>query len=611
MVNASKLQDYALIGNCRTAALVSKQGSIDWCCFPEFHSPAIFSALLDEKRGGFFSIAPVHKFHSHQKYIDDTAVVETIFETTGGEIKMNDFFVVMTEDQKKLSLFPDHEILRIIQCISGTVQMKMEFEPTIFYGSKSATLVDNKNLGIKFTWKENSFILQSTLSPRQLNVHSNNATAYFILQQGESVIFSFSCSSQSPAVIPELKVTACDRFLQSIDYWKDWISRCSYKGIYKEHVRRSALTLKLLAHAPSGSIIAAPTTSLPEAPGSERNWDYRYCWLRDASFTVRVLVKLGYEEEAHAYMNWILHATKLTQPELRVLYSVYGQAKLKEKKIDWLEGFQNSKPVRIGNGADDQFQLDVYGEVLDAFYSYSKLIREFDNESCKFMLGLGEIICKKWDQPDNGIWEARSSVVHHTHSKVMAWVGLDRLIKLCKKYKWKKAPVEKFDRIKKEIEDQIESSGFNSELNSYTRIFNESSVDASSLVFSLVDYCDANSAKMISTVQCIFKKLSKNRFIYRYRNEEDGLKGQEGSFGICNFWMIENLAKQGKTEDAIVLFKNMLKCSSDTGLFSEELNPESYELFGNYPQGFTHIGLINAAFSINESLKKQPTHDRW
>ncbi|HEY6915978.1 MAG TPA: glycoside hydrolase family 15 protein, partial [Paludibacter sp.] len=509
------------------------------------------------------------------------------------------------------SLFPDHEILRIIQCISGTVQMKMEFEPTIFYGSKSATLVDNKNLGIKFTWKENSFILQSTLSPRQLNVHSNNATAYFILQQGESVIFSFSCSSQSPAVIPELKVTACDRFLQSIDYWKDWISRCSYKGIYKEHVRRSALTLKLLAHAPSGSIIAAPTTSLPEAPGSERNWDYRYCWLRDASFTVRVLVKLGYEEEAHAYMNWILHATKLTQPELRVLYSVYGQAKLKEKKIDWLEGFQNSKPVRIGNGADDQFQLDVYGEVLDAFYSYSKLIREFDNESCKFMLGLGEIICKKWDQPDNGIWEARSSVVHHTHSKVMAWVGLDRLIKLCKKYKWKKAPVEKFDRIKKEIEDQIESSGFNSELNSYTRIFNESSVDASSLVFSLVDYCDANSAKMISTVQCIFKKLSKNRFIYRYRNEEDGLKGQEGSFGICNFWMIENLAKQGKTEDAIVLFKNMLKCSSDTGLFSEELNPESYELFGNYPQGFTHIGLINAAFSINESLKKQPTHDRW
>lgn len=604
MVDVSRLRDYALIGDCRTAALISKRGSIDWCCFPEFHSPAIFSAILDKKRGGFFSIAPVQKFHSFQKYIDNTVVVETIFQTEDGEVKLNDAFVVMREDQKKLSLFPDHEVLRVVQCTAGTVQLKMDFEPTIFYGEKKARLINNKNLGIKFTWRENSFILQSTLDSEQIHVDSTKAAAYFILEKGESVIFSLSCSSQSPAVIPDLKITACDRFIQTLDYWRNWINRCSYQGIYKEQVRRGALTLKLLAHAPSGAIIAAPTTSLPEAPGSGRNWDYRYCWLRDASFTVRVLVKLGYEEEVHAYMNWILHATKLTQPELQVLYSVYGQAKLKEKKINWMEGFRNSKPVRIGNGAHDQFQLDVYGEVLDAFYSYSKLIKKFDNESRKFMLGLGEIICKKWNEPDNGIWEVRSSPAHHTHSKVMAWVGLDRLTKLCKEYKWKKAPVEKFEEVKNAIRNKIESFGFNSELNSYTQVFSEDSLDASSLVFSLVDYCSADSKKMISTVRCILDKLAKNGFIYRYQNKDDGLAGREGAFGICNFWMVENLAKQGNTEDAIILFDKMLKCASDTGLFSEELDPESFELLGNYPQGFTHIGLINAAFSIDEALKK-------
>jgi GH15 family glucan-1,4-alpha-glucosidase len=295
MVDVSRLRDYALIGDCRTAALISKRGSIDWCCFPEFHSPAIFSAILDKKRGGFFSIAPVQKFHSFQKYIDNTVVVETIFQTEDGEVKLNDAFVVMREDQKKLSLFPDHEVLRVVQCTAGTVQLKMDFEPTIFYGEKKARLINNKNLGIKFTWRENSFILQSTLDSEQIHVDSTKAAAYFILEKGESVIFSLSCSSQSPAVIPDLKITACDRFIQTLDYWRNWINRCSYQGIYKEQVRRGALTLKLLAHAPSGAIIAAPTTSLPEAPGSGRNWDYRYCWLRDASFTVRVLVKLGYE----------------------------------------------------------------------------------------------------------------------------------------------------------------------------------------------------------------------------------------------------------------------------------------------------------------------------
>jgi GH15 family glucan-1,4-alpha-glucosidase len=484
------------------------------------------------------------------------------------------------------------------------MQMKMEFTPKIFYGRKDASITDNKKLGIKFSWKENSFILLTTLSKEQISVSKFKAEARFLLDKGDTVIFSLSCSQQSPAILPELKTTAWKRMEQTIDYWKKWISQCTYDGIYKEQVCRSALALKLLAHAPSGAIIAAPTTSLPEHPGGERNWDYRYCWLRDASFTVRALIKLGFHEEAHAYMNWMLHATQLTRPKLQVMYSVYGKPKLKERSLNWLAGYENSRPVRIGNGAHDQFQLDVYGEVLDAFFSYSEIISEFDRATRKFLLGLGEVICKQWDQPDNGIWEMRSAPSHHTHSKVMAWVGLDRLIKLCTKYKWRNVPVEKYERIKKEIAQQVEMFGYNKEVGSYTRSFNEESVDASSLVFSLTEFCDVEAPQMKSTIQNIFKQLSKNNLIYRYR-ADDGISGQEGAFGICNFWLCENLSKAGNLDAAIAIFEAVQKCAGPTGLLSEEIDPDTSELLGNYPQGFTHIGLINAVLSMNENLNKK------
>jgi len=603
MMNAPKIHDYSLIGNCRSAALVSKLGSIDWCCLPEFHSPAIFSALLDSGKGGFFSIAPDSAFSSSQKYLEDTNVVETVFTTKEGTVKLIDAFVAATEEEKQLSLFPDHEMLRIVQCTSGSMSLKMEFAPTLFYGKNPASLINNKKLGIKFSRKENNFVLLTTLPEAELHVRNNKASAHFSIEKGHSAVFSFSCSRQSPAVLPELRTTAWGRMEQTIDFWKKWMSQCAYNGFYKEEVRRSALVLKLLAHAPSGAIIAAPTTSLPEAKGGGRNWDYRYCWLRDASFTVRALIQLGFKEEAQAYLNWILHATQLTQPKLQVLYSVYGRAKLKEQKLDWLEGYEHSRPVRVGNGAHDQLQLDVYGEVLDAFFSYSKLISAFDRSTRKFLLGLGKVICKLWDQADNGIWEMRSSPAHHTHSKVMAWVGLDRLLKLCSQYQWKNVPVEKYQRIKEEIEKQIETKGFHTEFNYYTRSFEDPSLDASSLVFSLVGYCSASSPNMLSTIRNIRERLSENDLIYRYRSD-DGIEGSEGAFGICNFWLAENLAKTGNTKDAIAVFEKMQKGASPTGLFSEEIDPVSYELLGNYPQGFTHIGLINAAFTINEILQE-------
>lgn len=600
------IADYGLIGNCRAAALVSRNGSIDWCCIPDFDSPSIFAALLDTDKGGRFKIAPSATHETSQSYLPDTNVLETHFTTQEGRVHLTDCFVTMSENQKTHSLFPDHEILRIVEGIAGSVSIDLEYSPTTYYGRYHPRLEDEKKLGLRFSWKENTYVLATTLEPGAIKISesANTAFAEFRINAGERVIFSLSHSCQNPAVLVELETTGYSRMQNTVTYWKHWVSQCTYSGLYHHHVKRSALALKLLAYAPSGAIIAAPTTSLPEAPGEDRNWDYRYCWLRDASFTIRALVNLGFEHEAHAYMSWILHATQLTRPELQVVYTIFGDAKLKEQTLDWLSGYKKSTPVRIGNSADRQFQLDVYGEVLDAVYTYSPLVKEFDRHSKKFILALGKVICKSWNQPDNGIWEIRSSCIHHTHSKVMAWVGLDRLIKLCKKYQWSAAEVQTFKRNADLIRQEVEASGFNTELNSYTRELKGSDVDASLLVLSLVGFCEAGSPAMVSTTNLICERLSKNNLIYRYRDIEDGLQGQEGSFGICNFWLAENFAKSGRLEKAMEVFDMMLHHASPTGLLSEEIEPDTHQLLGNYPQGFTHIGLINAAISINEEHLK-------
>ncbi len=597
----TRLSDYALIGNCRSAALVSKSGSIDWCCFPEFDSPAIFASILDGERGGYFSVSPVTDHESFQKYTPGTNVVETRFTTDDGEACLIDAFTVLTDKEKDASLFPDHEILRIVEGVRGTLTMKLECQPRHFYGKYIPDLRDCGRLGVRFSWKENIYTLLTTLDAETLFFGSGSVETQFEISAGDRVMLSLSYCSQSPAVLPELKVTGFNRMQTTITYWKEWIGRCTYQGLYGEAVRRSALILKLLTHAPSGAIIAAPTTSLPEEAGGGRNWDYRFCWLRDASFTTRVLVHLGFEEETRAYLNWIIHATALTRPELQVVYSVFGESRLKESVLPWLSGFRNSRPIRIGNGADRQFQLDIYGEVLDAAFTFSQLKKGFDRETKKFLIGLGKVLCKVWKDPDSGIWEVRSSPDHHTHSKVMAWVGLDRLVALCEMYKWKDAPVDEFIRTARQIKSQIEQHGYNQILRSYTRVLNGDSLDASSLTFSLVGFCDAASAQMSTTTERIYAELTQNNLVYRHRNTDDGLEGEEGAFGVCAFWLAENLAKSGRIEDAIRVFEATLRLASPTGLLSEEMDPETGELLGNYPQGFTHIGLINAAITISNA----------
>lgn len=605
-MTALDLADYSLIGNSRAAALVSRMGAIEWCCLPEFHSPSVFASLLDRNKGGFFSIAPADGIPGKQRYLPDTNILETSFDLIEGSIRILDCFTIPSVEAKKRTLFPEHEILRVVEGVAGCVQMKLRYFPRPWYGKLNPHLKDRKQLGIHCGWKEDIYTFLTTLPPDQLILSEgkDNVSAQFEVKQGERILFSLSYCSNSPAVLPELALTGWQRLEETVLFWKNWIAQCTYSGFYEEHVRRSALVLKLLAHAPSGAIIAAPTTSVPEKPGGERNWDYRYCWLRDASFTVNALMDLGFEEEAHAYMSWILHATRLTRPEIQVVYSVYGHTSLKEQSLDWLEGYQDSRPVRIGNGADTQFQLDLYGEVMDAAYTYYQRTALPDRDTKKFITGLGEAICRLWNKPDNGIWEIRSAPVHHTHSKVMAWVGLDRIIKLSEKFAWKDLPLQKYQQVAAQLRMAIEAEGYNESLQSYTRAFKGNTLDASLLTLPMAGYCDFTSPRMISTVKAIENTLSENRLIYRYLGDDDGVAGDEGSFGVCNFWLIMNLARSGNLEKAIDLFETMLDYCSPTGLFSEEADPDLRTLLGNYPQGFTHIGLINAAVCINEVLKK-------
>ena len=606
-----EISDFALIGNSCGAALVSKYGSIDWCCLPEFDSPAIFAALLDRDIGGFFAIHPQGVYESAQKYLTDTNVVETVFTTGSGQASLTDAFTAMTEEENQRSLNPDHEILRIVEGTSGTTFLRMQFIPRTNYGKSAASLEDYGKLGITFTWKGHICTLITTLSTEKIKlVGDEKAEAEFEISVGQRIIFSLSYCNQAPAIIPELKETGWNRMANTVTYWRDWIGSCTYSGLYAEHVKRSALALKLLAHAPSGAIIAAPTTSLPENPGHERNWDYRYCWLRDASFTIRVLLKLGFEQEAHAYTNWILHATQLTRPRLQVVYTTYGHTKLKESILDWLSGYRESTPVRVGNNAYDQFQLDVYGEVLDAIYAYSSIVQQFDRDTRMFIIGLGKVICKIWNQPDHGIWEIQSSKKHHTHSKVMCWVGLDRLMKVCRKYQWREAPMQAFHETSEKIRAEVEHAGYKDTLSAYVGTLGSQDLDASALTFSLVGYTKFDSPRMVSTMQAICKHLLEQYMVYRYKGLDDGLSGKEGAFALCNFWLAENLARSGSYDEARKIFEATLNCMGAAGLLSEQIDPATGGLLGNYPQAFTHIGLVNAALAIDEEYTKQQLHQK-
>jgi GH15 family glucan-1,4-alpha-glucosidase len=592
------IQDYALIGDCRTAALVSRNGSIDWLCLPHYSSPSIFAHLLDARRGGRFSIHPIGPFRTRRQYPGETPALATEFHTDSGSARVIDVLPVV---DGSLGPEPTREILRVVEGMSGEVDLDIDIEPRPDYGRRTPTIRHGPRLGWRYGWS-NEFLAVRT--DAELERQGDALRGRMRVHAGQRRYVSLSYSQADPGVLSLLGDPADHRLERTVEWWRDWSKTCSYRGPYRDAVLRSALTLKLLSFSLSGAIIAAPTTSLPEALGGERNWDYRYCWLRDAGLTMHALIGLGFYGVARQFLHWLLHATRLTWPELQIMYDVYGLTRLRETELSHFAGYRGSRPVRIGNGAYSQRQLDVYGEVVFAADAYVAGGGTLEPVERRMLAGFGQVVCRQWREPDHGIWEMRGPPRHHTFSKMMCWLALDRLLALDRKGAVSLGSLaEPFRRERQAIAEAIEQKGFNPEISSYVSELGGNQVDASLLLMACFGYKPANDPRVVSTYERIWQRLGRNGLLYRYERDVDGLRGDEGTFGICSFWAAHYLACRGDVGGAKRLFEHVLSFANDVGLFAEEIHPETGDALGNFPQAFTHVGLINAALAIEQAGK--------
>jgi GH15 family glucan-1,4-alpha-glucosidase len=593
-----EIGDYAMIGDCRTAALISRAGSLDWLCLPHFSGASVFAALLDQQRGGRFAIQPRQDFHSSRRYLPGTPVLETTFRTTSGVARLTDLMPI-EEDADRLA--PMREVLRVLEGVEGEVILDIRFEPRPNYAREKARIRSRGRLGWSCSWRDELCLLTSDarLEPAP---HGTAVIGQIRIRAGERLCFSLAYTKGDVGVIAPLGDHAQERLHRTIEWWRRWTAQCTYEGSYKEAVQRSAITLKLMTFALSGAVVAAPTASLPEAIGADRNWDYRYCWLRDAALTMRAFTGLGYRDEAASFLQWLLHATRLTWPKLQVMYDVYGRTNLKEEELGHLSGYRRSRPVRIGNGAHTQVQMDVYGEVVSAAYHFVRGGGRLRPDEARLLAGFGEIVCEHWREPDHGIWEIRGAKRQYTFSKVMCWSALDSLIKL-REQDGIHIDADKYRRERDGIAQAIETRSFNEALGSYTSEFDGDSLDAALLLMSCLGYKDPRHPRMRATFEQIQKRLGCNGLFYRYEQGLDGLDSPEGAFGICSFWAVDNLAKRGDLTAATETFEHILSFANDVGLYAEEIDISTGAALGNFPQAFTHIGLINAAVALAEAEK--------
>jgi GH15 family glucan-1,4-alpha-glucosidase len=591
-----RIDDYGVIGDCRSTALVSRSGSIDWLCWPRYDSPAIFAAIVDQKLGGRWSISPVQRFASRRSYHGDSNVLETEFVLPDGRATLTDLLPVASEEFKRENLVPDHELLRQIVCTEGELEIEVDFVPRAFYGCRPVRIRDAGFHGLRMDLGRGAYWLRSNI-PLSLGQDKESFKTRIKLKRGDTYQFSLSYSEDSPTVLPALGVRASEAITRSIAWWTGWAARSKYEGPYREAVIRSALALKLLAYAPSGAVTAAATTSLPERIGDALNWDYRYCWLRDASLTVRTLLGLGYIEEAESFLGWLLHATRLTQPELRILYTVFGEIAPQEQLLGWLQGYFDSRPVRIGNNARHQLQLDVYGEVIEASAQFVNATGNLTRSTQKVLTGLGKYVARNWDAADEGIWEPRSGRRNNTYSRLMCWTAMDRLVALIDKKKLAAMPRDLFLRERERIRKQIEVRAWNDHFQTYVGVLDGDKADATLLRIPWYGFEKADTERMRKTFRAVEQQLGAGGgLLYRYHR-----RPTEGAFGICGFWAIEYLALGGGTlEQAHQRMESLLKYANDLGLFAEEVDPGSGNALGNFPQAFTHVGLISAALTMEE-----------
>ncbi len=587
------IADYGIIGNMQTAALVSNDGSIDYCSMPFLDSPTIFASLLDDEKGGFFSIQPLEKFTAEQEYVPDTNVLACTFRTTGSVAVLFDF---MPAESQQLPDRKEHRIHRCLLAESGPSDFVLRFAPRPDYATALPAITISEKALTAVAGANHLVLVHSLRSFTIIEQKQDSVTLSFRLDAGEKAHFNLIYGNDAAD-----NTIQCN-LQETIDYWREWLrgcfgGNCALKGRYTPMINRSMLTLKLLTFHPTGAIAAAATTSLPETIGGERNWDYRFTWLRDASFTLKAFFSLGHIAEADRFIRW-LHNTyrHYGSTTLNIMYSLQGEKILTEKTLDHLGGYKNSAPVRIGNLAHNQDQWDIYGEVMDAALRLSDYAGRIDEDLWPFFCEICRLAMQNWNKPDDGIWEVRNGPAHFVYSKIMCWVALDRGITIAKRFGFE-APLEEWIAVRQAIRQDILEKGYNTDMGSFVQRYGSEDLDASLLLMPLTGFLPVQDSRIQSTIRACRHHLISDGFLLRYRSA-DGLKGEEGGFILCNFWLIECLALSGDVDGAKEILANTLRASNRLGLFSEEYDGQSGTMLGNFPQAFSHIGLINAVYAI-------------
>ena len=590
----ARIEDYGLIGDLQTAALVSTHGSIDWLCFPRFDSGACFAALLGDAENGHWTLQPAGEFHApRRRYVDDTLILETNFETSEGSARLIDFM-------PPRETTPD--VVRIVEGVEGRVEMRMELALRFDYGSVVPWVrtLDGALVGVA---GPDAVVLRT---PVELEGRDFRTYASFTVSRGDRVPFVLTWfrSHESPPAGVEAEAALKD----TGSYWEEWAARCTHSGRWHDDVHRSVLTLKALTYAPTGGVVAAPTTSLPEALGGVRNWDYRFCWLRDATLTLLALVRCGYVEEAGAWRDWLLRAAAGKPEDLQIMYGVAGERRLTELELPWLAGFAGSQPVRIGNDASRQLQLDIYGELIDALYQARRHGLAASTDYWSLGRKLLDWLESGWREEDHGIWEVRGPRRHFTHSKVMAWVAFDRAVKTIRHLD-PEGPIDRYRAARREIRESVLQEGYNADRGAFVQFYGSDRLDASLLLMPLVGFLPADDPRVAGTVDAIRRELMRDGLVERYRADDegagvDGLPPGEGVFLPCSFWLAAVLSRQGHHDEALELFERLLSLRNDLGLISEEYDPERKQLVGNFPQAFTHMTLIETAYTLARKERK-------
>jgi GH15 family glucan-1,4-alpha-glucosidase len=598
-LHASRIEDYAVIGDLETAALVSRNGSIDWLCWPNFASGACFAALLGTSENGFWSLSPKEKVTSVQRrYRPGTLILETTFTTRSGEVLLTDFMPPRGKHS---------DVVRTVRCTRGKVAMRMELVLRFDYGL-TVPWVTSADHELRAIAGPNMVVLRTECNGgKPVVLHGKNLKTIsdFSLREGDEQCFVLTYAASTENVPESVPVRAA--FDDTERFWRKWIGRSKYDGPYKEIVERSLLTLKAMTYHPTGGIVAAVTAGLPEDIGGERNWDYRYCWLRDTAFTLLVLMRAGYTDEAVNWRLWLLRAIAGAPDQLQTLYGIGGERKLVEWNADWLPGYEHSKPVRIGNAASEQFQLDVYGEIAVALSRTPQAEEDIRVPATKLQAHLIDHLCDIWHLPDEGIWEVRGPRQHFVHSKVMAWVALDRAIKH-HEFLDGSGDVDRWRKNRDKLHAEICRKGFNKRLNAFTQSYGSTNLDAANLRLALVGFLPPDDPRIIGTINAIQKHLMRDGFVQRYDTSKtkDGLKGGEGAFLACSFWMVACLWLVGREEEAKKFFERLLSLANDVGLLSEEYDAKKRRLVGNFPQALSHIALVHAAFTIAGYWESEP-----